>query len=84
MSAKRDAIGRRSVDPIGFEATGERRAPITERPGGGDSVAHRGLLDVGSDDADLAETGSDLREAGDAGTVDTVVVGNEDAQLHTY
>jgi hypothetical protein len=46
-------------------------------------VAHGGLLDIGRDNAHVAETRRDFGERGDAGTVNAVVVTDEDAQFHT-
>ena len=40
------------------------------------------VLDIGGDDADLAEAGGDPGESENAGTVDAVVVGNKYAQFH--
>jgi hypothetical protein len=55
------------------------RRPEADRPGRGDRVPRRGLLDVRGDDADVAELGRRAREGRDAGAVDAVVVRDEDA-----
>src|SRR5215469_8860892 len=78
MSADGDAVRRRPVDAKRVEAADPGPA-VMERPRGGERERHRGLLDVGRDEADLAEAGGDGGERGKAGAVDAVVVRHEDA-----
>src|SRR5205823_1499937 len=48
VSAERDAIGRSAIHAVSLESSGERRSPVTERTRRSNSVAHRGLLDIRS------------------------------------
>ena len=82
VGAESDAIGRGAIDAVGLEVARQRCAPVTERTRGGDGLAHGRLLDIGGDDADLAEAGGDPGESENAGAVDAVVVGNKYAQFH--
>src|SRR5438045_6782434 len=81
MGAKGDAIGWSAVHPISIKVT-ERHPSITQRPRRGDGVAHRGLLDIGGDDANLAKTSRYLGQGQNAGAVDAVVVADQNSPLH--
>ena len=82
VSAQRDAIGRSAIHTVSLESSGERRSPVTERTRRSNSMAHRGLLDIGSNNPHIAEARGDFSEAGNAGTVDAVVIADEDTRSH--
>jgi len=46
-------------------------------------MAHGGLLDIRRDDAHVAESRGDFGEAGNTGTVNTIVVADKDARFHS-
>ena len=83
VRAECDAIGRCAIDAISVEPTGQRGAPVTQWTRGGDGVAHGGLLDIGRDNAHVAESGGDFGKGGDSGTVNAVVITDEDARFHS-
>jgi diacylglycerol kinase (ATP) len=83
VGTERHAIRRRAVDAIGIDAIEQWRSPVAERLRVGDRVAGGRSLDVGRDHPDVAEPAGDLGEGPDAGTVDTIVVGDEDPHAHS-
>ena len=81
MHAERNAIGRRAVHAIRFEAV-DVNAFIAQRSRCSDRVAHRGLLDIRRHYAHLSETLCCFRQCHDPRTVNTVVVGNQNPHLY--
>lgn len=76
VGAKGHAIGGSSVDPPGFEGR-NLRAAVAKGTGGGDGVTHRGLFDVRSDNANLAEFLGAPGEGRKSGAVNPIVVRNQ-------
>src|SRR5512133_1066085 len=73
VHAERNAIGRRSVNAMRFEAV-EMNTFKTQGSRRGDRMSHRRLLHIGRDDAHLAELLCRLRQRCDPRTVNTIVV----------
>ena len=79
MGTQGDAVGRRSVDAVRLDVVEDLSPAVADRPRGGYGVAGGGLLDVGRDDPDVAKLLRDLRQGGDPGAVDAVVIRDEDS-----
>ena len=73
VGPERHTVCRGTVDAVGVKAF-NRRFVIGERPGNGNRVAHRRLLDVGRDNPYITEFARDLGQSADTGAVDTVIV----------
>jgi hypothetical protein len=76
--AERYAVGGRAVHALGLDHEVPRPL-VRERARRGDRVPGRGALDVWRDDARLAEVGRSAGERGDAGAVNTIVIGNQNS-----
>src|SRR5438067_5790035 len=81
VRAECDAIGRCAIHAISLEVS-QSNPFVAQRPRGSDGVTHGGLLDIRRDDAHLAKARCNLRQRRNAGTIDTVVVRNQDSSLH--
>ena len=71
-------------EPPGMAKTRERAFDQLEFAAEGEAVRGARLVAVGRDDPDVvAELARDLLHHGDAGRIDAVVIGDEDAQAHS-
>ena len=79
IRTQRDAVGRRPVHAVGLDVLEDLRPAVAHWPRRCDRMTGRRLFDVGSDDPHVAELPCNPREGRDAGAIDAVVVGHEDA-----
>jgi hypothetical protein len=77
--AQCDAICRGSIDAVRIELAQLWRATVREWPRMGDRMTHRGLLDIRGHDPDLAKARRHLGERREPGTVDAIIVGNQNS-----
>jgi hypothetical protein len=64
-----------------IELAQERGTPKRERSRMSDRMTHRGLLDVRRHDADLTEARRDLGQRRESGTVNAIIVGDQDSHV---
>ena len=73
VGAQGDAVGGGAIDAISGKAFDEG-GPAIEWTGGGDGMAHGGLLDVGSNDTDFTEMCGGPGQGEKAGTINPVII----------